>query len=155
LNNLRIAKFNSEKGAPRKAALLLSYTQVHSGGQPAGEGGSRAAPEDKKPRQRFAAADPFFPRKKQPASRTCRDRQSIVSAVILTCASSKFPRPSQVHEPNDRLSPWVTAVNFIIGYLGGTLLAYSGGTVRDFHPVPYSPREPERTSGALKRLFTF
>ena len=62
-------------------------------------------------------------------------------AGLLTCASPVM------HNLPDH-----SAVEFLLVH---NLHAYSGGTVRDFHPVPYSPSVPVTGTAALEMLLTF
>lgn len=89
----------------------------------------------------------------RPVLAGCGDQ--TVSAGILTCGSSANPGLLGICREPDRLQSGPRPLPMTGFRLPGGLHAYSGGTVREFHPIPYSLSRPKTVRKALKPLFTF
>ena len=125
---------------------IPTQTVFPAGNLPGGKGETTwAAPKKQKTRQQIHAAAAVFLRQKPPDARTCGVRRSNRFSRYPDLRIRSPPRSSRRGKPQP-----------MTGFrLPGGLHAYSGGTVREFHPIPYSPSRPNPAGKALKLLFTF
>ena len=111
--------------------------------------------KNKKRGSKSMLPQPYFcvKSRRTPVLAGCGDQ--TVSAGILTCGSSANPGLLGICREPDRLQSGPRSLPMTGFRLPGGLHAYSGGTVREFHPIPYSPSRPNPAGKALKLLFTF
>lgn len=108
----------------------------------------RGKPQKQHQSRKNAAAhrlpQPYFcvKSRRTPVLAGCGDQ--TVSAGILTCGSSANPGLLGICREPDRLQSGPRSLPMTGFRLPGGLHAYSGGTVREFHPIPYSPSPPTR-----------